>query len=321
MFRLLLLLVIISSSQDAAAGKGRSFMRQSLQSGQVDDLRSKSRWWQKLLVATAAVGVISSSTLPAQVTVPAEKWHKVKTNKRTPFHRLSSFYLHIQLPDGAWRVMHIEYVGMDIDTGEPLFIGPRAYITEDVVGGEREVIFDQVELSLVGVEGLIEQWVKVKEIIFFSHPQGDLYDISVITIDAIDFQDYIPIDVGSFPELNTPVEMVSYRPELANNLLAVFAYPEMWRDCFAGPNLVDIQMGAHSCTIPASPAAIGSPIFTKQDGTLVALYSGVTDDGISYGSTLSPDLIEFWTSALAVSPTEKVATTWGEIKSMIVHRE
>ena len=228
-------------------------------------------------------------------------WGGVKRN--SPAHHRSVFYLLVDVFD-TWRVMHLMYIGND-NNGNPLFLGARAQM---IWSGK--TIFRWADSSLVGYDGLIKQGVEVSEIEHFPHPEVAYYDFTVLKIAGIDLSDYEPIQVAPLPAPLTPLEMLSYRADLAEDLLWFFDYPLKWRECRAGVvHADDAELVLHTCKIPRTPAVMGSPIFAEE--SLIALYLGSYREGFDYSMRI-PLSYSHW---LDVSPKEKMATTWGEIKA------
>ena len=247
------------------------------------------------------------------------EWRRVSNNPQP--HQASVFYLLLDGFDIGWRVMHLEYIG-DSKRGEPLFVGPRAYLLSGVGrDGDAKFVLHWAQPSLVGHEGLIKHNVEVEEIAHFKHPYGrGSYDQTLITIKDVDLSEYEPIKIAAQPEPGTELTMLSYiaRDE---GLLRFFDYPLEQRDCLAVDFDAEDMMVLHSCRIPHTPAVIASPIFAND--TLVALYYGITGEGESYGSALLPELIQYMAKTLDVSAQGKVATTWGAVKQAEVfpHRK
>ena len=287
---------------------------------------------QKLVVTVMAASLIGGASLAAprlqlDFSYDAEKlqdgqevralndadieraWKRVRNNP--PPHQQSVFYLIIDGFDIGWRVMHIEYIG-DSKKGEPLFVGPRAYLLSGVDrNGEPKFVLHWAQPSLVGHDGLIKQNVEIEEITHFSHPYHMSYDQTLITIKDVDLSEYEPISIATQPEPGTELTMLSYivRDE---GVLKFFNYPLEQRNCHAVDFDAEDMMVVHSCHIPHTPAVIASPIFAED--TLVALYYGVTKNEDAYGSALLPELLDYMAKTLAVDAQDKMTTTWGEVK-------
>ena len=236
-------------------------------------------------------------------------WRRVRNNP--PQYQKSVFYLILDGFDIGWRVMHIEYIG-DSKKGEPLFVGPRAYLLSGVNrNGDPKFVMHWAQPSLVGHSGLIKQNVEVEEVAHFSHPYHRSYDQTLITIKDVDLSEYEPISIAAQPEPGTELTMLSYfvRDE---DVLKFFNYPLEQRNCHAIDFDAEDMMVVHSCHIPHTPAVLASPIFAN--GTLVALYYGVTEHEDAYGAPLLPDLLDYMAKTLAVDAHGKMLTTWGEVK-------
>ncbi len=245
----------------------------------------------------------------------AREWRRVRINPLP--HQKSVFYLLIDGFDIGWRVMHIEYIG-DTKRGEPLFVGPRAYLMGGVDrNGEPKFLWHWTQSSLVGHDGLIKQNVEVEEVAHFGHPYHKSYDQTLITIKDVDLSEYEPLSLAVQPEPGTELTMLSYIVR-DKNLLNFFDYPLEQRNCRALSFDAENLMVVHSCHIPATPAVVAAPIFA--DATLVALYYGVTGEDEAYGAPLLPDLLDYMAKTLAVRAQGKMVTMWGEIKKEAVRR-
>lgn len=105
---------------------------------------------------TLAATLTAAALMLSPPIVEAQDWQRVTS--RSAEHLKSSFYLVLDAGD-LWRVMHIEYLGLNEDD-EPLFVGLRAFtVVRD--GDAEHDILDQVEASLVGYDGLIQQGVEI----------------------------------------------------------------------------------------------------------------------------------------------------------------
>lgn len=336
MFRVFLLVVMVSGVVNQGWAKPElSQGRRLVSSKQIGNLLQDfqfskvqvSRWWKKFAVTMAFVSALSTGTPvlgnplaldfsyeggldSITAAVPGAEgavWRKIKIKRNAPHHHLSTFYLLFTNAVGAWRVMHIEYIGNNSED-EPLFVGPRFYIS----AGKDRVILDRVESSLVNHAGLVKQGVEVEEVASFSHPEGDVFDLTVLTIAGVNMEEYEPIELAPYSEPDISLEMLSYRADLADNLLGFFAYPLRYRNCLMGKLHPEDAMAIHTCTIPFTPAVIGSPIF--MDGALVLLYFGVNDDGESYGTIIHPGLLQFMQKELDVDARGRVSLSWGSFK-------
>ena len=260
---------------------------------------------------TLAATLTAATLMLSSPVVEAQNWQRVTA--RSAEHLKSSFYLVLDAGD-LWRIMHIEYLGLNEDD-EPLFVGLRAFtVMRD--GDVEHNILDQVEASLVGYDGLIQQGVAVEIEKVFPHPERRFLDLVMLTLTEIDMSEYLPIKVELWPmKMLTELEMLSYRADLADNKLGFFAYQPMRRSCVAGSFFVKQGVAMHSCVVPHNPASIASPIFSKQSGALVALHVGYDTDGLPYAAPAPPALVSISNATLAVSAEQKTATLWGKIKS------
>lgn len=306
-----LLLVIAMGADLALAQPWPSALRQVLRgerlSGQLTQGLAKfAEGGKKTLVAA-----LVATTLILSVSIPslAQDWAKV--NARSEEHLKSTFYLLLDAGN-LWRVMHVGYLGMNEDR-KPLFVGLRAFIVVRDGRGVEHDILDEVEVSLVGYDGLIKQGVEIEVERVFAHPERRLLDIAVLNLAGVDLKEYRPINIDLWPMKRlTELEMLSYRLDLADNELGFFAYPAMRRSCVAGNFFVNQGFAIHSCVVSQNPFGIGSLIFVKESGTLVALHINENEDGLPYAVTAPPELVSM---SLAVNPQQKATTLWGAIKS------
>ena len=261
---------------------------------------------------TLAAALTATALMLSPPVVEAQDWQRVTA--RSAEHLKSSFYLVLDAGN-LWRVMHIEYLGLNEDD-EPLFVGLRAFtVVRD--GDDEHDILAVVEASLVGYDGLIKQGVEVEIEEVFLHPERRFLDLVVLTLTEIDMSEYLPIKVELWPmKMLTELEMLSYRADLADNKLGFFAYQAMRRSCVAGSFFVKQGVAMHSCVVPHNPASIASPIFSKQSGALVALHVGYDADGLPYAAPAPPALVNISNATLAVNAEAKMTTLWAEIKSL-----
>ncbi len=266
----------------------------------------------KQALATALAAATLSLSAPVPSVVAQENWQRV--NSRSASHLKSTFYLLLDAGD-LWRVMHVEYLGMNEDD-EPLLAGLRAFTVVRDGKGVAHDILDEVEVSLVGYDGLIEQGIAIEVKKVLLHPERSFLDLLVLSVADVDLSEYEPVKVELWPmKMLTELEMLTYRADLVDNELGFFAYPAMRRSCVAGNFFVKQGVAMHSCVVPQMPSSISSPIFVKESGALVALHIGYNDDGLPYAVAAPPALVRISNTALAADGAEKVATTWGRIKT------
>ena len=232
-------------------------------------------------------------------------WFELKS---TPLaHRQAVFYLLIDLFDN-WRVIHVNYVGDDHD-GEPLFVGLRTYTRF----GD-DPVFRFAVSALVGHEGLVQENINVEEVAFFpSNATTPYFDITLLKIHDLDMSAYEPIQMTNHVELLADVEMLSYRIDLAANLLEFFDYPLRYRQCESG-KMTSVQqqtMMTNNCSIPYTPAVTGSPIFSDKH-ELLGLYVGWLDEERHLAITMPKVLLDL--NAFAVDKKDKLPTLWGQLK-------
>lgn len=257
-----------------------------------------------------AVAPLSAANDPA--------WHRV--SKNPPAHHASTFYLLIEGDGNGWQVMHTELVGLN-RKNEPLLAGLRVYIFSNENAGRGEqgeewgTIFDVAELNLVGHRGAVVRDAEVEEVAHFKHPQGEWYDQTLLTIKGVDFRRHTPITIAPYPPVGTALEMLSYRVD-RDNLLKLMSYPLHRRDCQALGFDAKASVGNSTCILAKDTLLIsGAPIFTKDDGELIAFYYSEDADGISKAITVLPELQLYMRRKLAVTEQGKIATLWGKIKA------
>ena len=278
-----------------------------------------TKHWQKLVVGGATLAMLYSSS--TELTADVDDWQRVRAGRMQQRHHAASFYLVIDLGN-FWRTMHVQYIG-DNDDGIPLMVGSRRYIVGTVKANNN--IIDNAQLSLVGTSGLIAEGVDVQEIQNILNPTRAEFNLTVLTIDGVDLGEIQPMIVAeTYPELDTEVEMLSYRSDLADNLLGFFDYPAMHRDCLAGNLFPTDGLAITTCTIPAGPATIGSPLFIKDSGELIGFYHGIVDgltveiEGqkhlVGRAVVTPPALREFTAGGLNVEARGKATVVWGKLK-------
>ena len=264
---------------------------------------------KQALVTTLAGAML---TLAPPQTFAADNWQRV--NSRSAPHLKSGVYFVLDTGNW-WRVMHAQFIGTNEDD-VPMFVGLHAHTVVRNAKGKAIDILDEVETSLVGYRGLIKQGVTIQIQQVFEHPKRPVYDVALFTVEGVDMSEYSPVEIEIWPmKMLGELEMLSYRVDMGDNLLGVFGYPAMRRDCFAGKFVVPEGLAWHSCAVPRTPASIGSLIYAKKRGSLVAFHFGLDDEGVPYGITAAAELVHLSQLALDVQAKHKVAMTWGNIKS------
>lgn len=281
---------------------------------------------QKIAMAMAAGLIFFAGTLPLPegvgdrqgvVVFAAEDgkeedvWRKLRANP--PAHQRAVFYLVVDLFE-HWRVSHLGYVGDDHD-GKPLFVGMRNHV---LFGGDP--IFNFAVTSLIGHQGLIQENIDIEEVDYFpSSATVPYFDITLLKIHGLDMSNYEPLTLANSVAQESALQMLSYRVDLADDILHFFAYPLRYRPCRAGEVVMYAEHPVllHTCSIPHSPAVAGSPLFSDDGDTpsLVALYiSSHNKDGFDYAVPLPRELTQLLSGKLAVSGANKAATSWGALK-------
>lgn len=279
-----------------------------------------TKHWQKLIVGGATLAMLHSG---AELVADVDDWRPVRVGRAdTTSHYAASFYLVLDFGE-VWRTMHVQYIGNDVE-GTPLVVGSRAYIVSTVEDNDL-ILEDTTMISLVGANGLIAEGVDVQEIGSLSSPAGAGFNLTILGIDGVDLDEIKPIPVAeTYPELDTELEMISYRADLADNLIGFFDYPAMRRNCVAGNFFPNEGLAVNTCTAPQTPASLGSPLFIKDSGQLIGFYYGIVKgwtieiDGEKHlvGRTVvAPSALqEFTTELLAVEPHNKATVSWGKLK-------
>lgn len=294
-----LLLVIVSALPVSGSGQ-RVFER--IGKVLVRDSFSGSKPLMRLVASFLGGAIVFSTSVIANAEEPATShgvWQEVSAEPAS--HLRSSFYLFLDFSDG-WRVMHVQYLGASGD-GEYLFVGPRIYILDNIL--------PQVESSLVGLDGLLNRDVMVKEVASFIHPRDPVFDLTVLAIKDVDLEEYEPLDLASFPPPNTSLELLLYIADRGS----AFAHPAMRQDCVAVDSLREDHFGIYTCKTSLDPSLVlGAPIFAKEARTLVAFHFGSVDSDLSYGGVAPFSLLRF---SRTVVSAEKISVTWGDIKKGI----
>ena len=225
-------------------------------------------------------------------------WRRARINPPLPYQ--SVFYLLLDGFNLGKRIMHIEFIGYSEDN-EPLFVGARNYLLSgEEKNGKQELILRWAQASLIGHNNFTAHNVEIKEVKYFSHPVHYAYDQTLLVIKDIDMSEYEPLRLSTHPKPETPLTMLSYRVR-QKNLLKIFDYPLERRACTTDFFAAEDLMLVHDCHIPISPSIQASPILNAQTNALVALYFG--------------ELLSYMAKARDVSPHDKMATTWGQVKS------
>ncbi len=236
-------------------------------------------------------------------------WHKLRTKPAA--HQRAVFYLVVDLFE-HWRVAHVGYVGEDHD-GEPLFVGLRNHILHG-----NNPVFDFALTSLVGHDGLVQENVDIEEVASFpSSAAVPYFDITLLKIHRLDMSDYEPLTLANGAAQGSALQMLSYRVDLATDLLHFFSYPLRYRACQAGAVVMQAEHPVllHTCSIPYSPAVAGSPLFNDGDTpALIAVYAGTYKDGFDYAVPLPLELTQLFNGTLAVVAADKMTTSWGALK-------
>ncbi|MDE3268691.1 MAG: hypothetical protein OYH77_00220 [Pseudomonadota bacterium] len=264
-------------------------------------------------VEPTAVAVMTGETEQINANIDND-WEIIKPHRGEKDYTYSVNYLLMEWGD-FWRVMQLVYLGKS--GKHDLFLGARALII-----WQKELFLDQTVNSLVGRNGMIQEEIfDITERKHIPHPERSFYDLTVLEIEGLDMSEYEPIATSSYPAAGTNLEMYSYLVNQANALNAK-NYPLGKRTCTAGLYDAKQGFGFNSCLIAATPAIIGSPIFSAKTKRLVAMYAGQEKFGenevlTAYGTAVPVKLSDLDLEGYAVEANNKVATTWAEIKGFV----
>lgn len=279
-----------------------------------------TKQWQKLAVGGATLAMLYGSG--TELTADIDGWQRIRVGKvNTVRHRAASLYLILDF-GGAWRTMHVQYIGNEVD-GTPLVVGSRKYIIGTVK--DDNIILENAQVSLVGANGLIAEGVNVQEVRNLLNPSGAEFNLTLLSVDDVDLDDIQPMVVAeTYPEIDVELEMISYRSDLADNLLGFFNYPAMRRNCLAGNFFPDDGMAITTCTVPSTPASLGSPLFIKDSGELIGFHYGIINgltveiEGqkhlVNRTIVTPPALREFTARGLTVDARGKTTVAWSKLK-------
>ena len=307
---LTLLIVVLGAEQLAAQPPA---YRQALRAERLQAALVKGKETLLKTGKQALLAALTGAMLAITVPLAADDGNWQRINSRSAAHLKSGLYFVLDSGD-FWRVMHAVFIGVN-ENEVPMFVGLHAHTVMRNAKGVAIDILDEVESSLVGYEGLIKQGVEIEIQRIFEHPKRPVYDLALFTVEGVDMSGYRPVEIEIWPmKMLDELEMLSYRIDMGENVLGIFGYPAMRRDCFAGKFVVPEGLAWHSCAVPRSPATIGSLIYAKKRGTLVAFHFSFDDDGVPYGITAAADLVRISQLALDVHAQQKLPTTWADIK-------
>lgn len=292
----------------------------SVVNGQGNLSRVVNHW--KTLVASATFAAMISGANIASAQEVNDPWQQISV-ARAEQHQWSSFYIVFDFVEN-WRAMHVQYLGRDNDRGL-LFVGSRYSVVDD---NNEIVIDDAIETSLVGLKGLVERGIYVEEHAILSNPSGPKYDLTILKVKGVILNGIEPVTIArNIPEHHDELELLSYRSDVANNLIDFFNYPAMRRSCVSGLAFPVKWLDISTCTMPPVFSSVGSPIFIKESGELYSFFVSIfggdlrakDDDGQlvkTARATIAPQsLNEFIGDKLPVDyQDDKMTTVWGELK-------
>ena len=277
-------------------------------------LRSLVSHWRNTLVSAVAAGsFLLTSPVVAQekAFVPLRPIGHYTQASRAEHQSVFNVALNL---DDTWRDSHIVYVGRDSEKRD-LFLAVRTNITIAPVANA-ETMLDASEAWLFDHEGLVLPNAEVEEAQVFMRPDVDfirLHDLTVLAIEGLDSRDYHAVQVDTALPLETPLDIIAYRFELA-----LMMGVEGWIDLYSKAPLARAECHAFSVAPEfwsAQSNCFGgvmefttAPIFNKA-GKLVGFY--LLDGEI----VIIPNSVQLYLEqALGIPPEQKLPVTWGELK-------
>ncbi len=304
--RLALVLLVLLGVAQLAQARGLEVLRNG--------------WWQGL-VTTGTVLMLSvpfpSVTALAQqeweekvpeheVPSPQDHWRKVFARSPAEFRAV----LHLQIDYDRGRfIEHLLYLGQD-RSGSAVFIAMQDAAVGFLLATSR-VVKREISFTLQAWDGTMWENVEVDLAHFFPVAELDFYGIALVRATGLELNDFTPVQLASFPSLDTPINQLSYLeddpfhelmfnddpnddgaivargedPPLPQDLppppstpLAQDELPPRgdmslyWQRCQAGMFDRGTWLGTHSC--PSFPDFItqGSVIFNSLTGKAVGFY-------------------------------------------------
>lgn len=270
-------------------------------------------WRGTLVSAVAASSLLLSSSAAAQEKAPVPLRPIGHYTQATRAEHQSAFNIALNLAD-TWRDSHIVYVGRDNEK-RALFLSMRINVTVPPVA-EAETMLDVSEAWLFNHEGLVQRNAKVEEAQVFLRPDAEfnrMHDLTLLAVEGLDTQDYHAVQVDASLPLETPLDIIAYRFDLA-----LIRGVEGWVDLYSKAPLARDECRAFSVTPELWSAQSNcfdgvmefttAPIFTKA-GELVGFYFMQGEVVV-----IPPAVQLYLEEALAIPPEQKLPVTWGELK-------
>ncbi len=275
-------------------------------------------WSKKLISVAIASGLLLSSPVMAQ-----ELPLNAQFTTTTRAEHLSVLNL-MFISNGRQRSGYFAYVGQD-PQNRALLLGLRLSVTIiPFVEAELVINADGAETLIFNHEGLALRTAAVEEKQAFLRPDVELarlYDMTLLALDGLTTQDYHAVQVGAFPPTTTPLDIVVYRTDLLLDpgkdvdWVAVYSNAPLAQEkCVATSFTPELWSANGNCTTGRFAVSTTAPIFTADDGELVAFAFSATEMIV-----IPPEVQTYVQEALAINSTQKLSTTWGAIKKRGAH--
>ena len=230
-----------------------------------------------------------------------DDWTVLEANP--PDYQRSVFLL--QTSDKS-RAFHAGYLGTVLG-GDALFIVRKSK------RNSIDKYVDKKEFILYDYEGIVAENIDVKVLEVFTTEIDDTGNV-VLAIKDIDFDNYTPLELAKYPDAETGLVVVNYRDRGPLKQLE-------FRDCYSITDL-GLQragLGKHTC-IKNLDNGESALIFDESEHTLIGFASetspAITDIGDNFpvADTVTTKLVRY-IEGRPVTPKDKIATTWGALKS------
>lgn len=289
-----------SLKPDRVATAARNFMHKHLPT------------WGKVVVSVAMIAtLLSAGNLQAQDEGFQEKveeklWQEVDNERYFSVLQLVLDFFQTQ------RSSHIVYLGKD-NNDRALFLSLRLNIL-DIPHVQGRLLLDAATAYLADHNGLVLEDAKVEEVRAFISPDdsdGRIYDMSLLAVEGLDTDAYLPLEIALYPKSGTELDLVSYHipiPDDPNNWQEIFDAPLLQQKCVAGPFSPLVWELASNCALDTLGAGITAPVFV---GDYLVAFGLIETKLVG----ITPVVIEHLSHALAVDAELKLPVTWGEIKN------
>ena len=272
-----------------------------------------SHWRNTLVSAVAAGGLLLSSPGAAQEKAFVRLRPVGQYTQASRAEHQSVLNVALNLKD-TWRNSHIVYVGRDSEKRD-LFLAMRINVTIDPIL-DADPMLDVSEAWLFDHEGLVLRNAEVEEAQVFLRPDRDInrrHDLTVLAVEGLDSQDYHAVQVDPELPLETPLDIIAYRFELAlmmgvEGWVDLYSKAPLARDECSAFSVAPEFWSAQSNCFDGVMEFTTAPIFNKA-GKLVAFY--LLDGEIV---VIPPSVQLYLEQALGIPPEQKLPVTWGELK-------